>query len=378
MKKVLFVATVVKGHIDVFHIPFLEEFKKNGWEVHVAAKNNYDNAEECVIPFCDKFFDIPFERSPLGKNNISSYQLLKGIIQEGNYEIIHCHTPVGGALTRLVAKNLKSLSSKIIYTAHGFHFFKGAPLKNWLIFYPIEKYLSKYTDTLITINQEDYDIAKKKFYCHDVKLVPGVGVAGSKFYELSDEKKQEIFKLNNLDRDKFYLIYIAELSNRKNQMFLLEAMKKLKVIDSSIVLLLVGMGDNYELYKKFIKRERLESNVKLLGYRKDINNLINISDIVVSSSKQEGLPVNLIEGMTVGKPLVVSDVRGNRDLVINNENGFTYRLSEQKEFLNYILFLRSDKEKYRKFQCESQSLATNYNLNHIMCDMRGIYFKPRS
>ena len=138
MKKVLFVATVVKLHIMVFHIPYLEWFKKNGYEVHVAARNDYDNKDECIIPFCDRFHDLPFERSPIRKNNLQVYKDLKNIIDTEQYEIIHCHTPMGGAIGRLAARSARKKGTKVIYTAHGFHFFKGAPLVNWLAYYPAE------------------------------------------------------------------------------------------------------------------------------------------------------------------------------------------------------------------------------------------------
>lgn len=157
MKKVLFIATVVKHHIMAFHIPYLELFRKNGYEVHVAAKNDYENKEECNIPFCNKLFDLPFERSPMKQNNIYVYKELKNIIHSNNYNIIHCHTPVGGALGRLAARNAQEKGTKVIYTAHGFHFFKGAPLINWLAYYPVERWLARYTDVLITINKEDYN-----------------------------------------------------------------------------------------------------------------------------------------------------------------------------------------------------------------------------
>ena len=143
MKKVLFVATVVKTHINVFHIPYLKLFKENGYETYVCAKNDFANKDDCIIPYCDQYIDIPFSRSPLGKDNIIAYRMLKEVLTEHSFDIVHCHTPVGGVLTRLAAHNLKLENTRIIYTAHGFHFFKHGPLFNWIVFYPIENgYLS--------------------------------------------------------------------------------------------------------------------------------------------------------------------------------------------------------------------------------------------
>ncbi|MDF2486669.1 MAG: glycosyltransferase family 1 protein, partial [Herbinix sp.] len=174
MKKVLFVATVVKHHISTFHIPYISWFKLNGYETHVCAKNDYENKEDCVIPYCDKYYDLPFGRSPLSSCNITAYKQLKRLIDTNEYDIIHCHTPVGGVLTRLAAKKARKSGTKVIYSAHGFHFFKGAPLKNWMLYYPVEKHLAKYTDCLITTNKEDYLGIKDKFHAKSIKLVNGV------------------------------------------------------------------------------------------------------------------------------------------------------------------------------------------------------------
>ena len=151
-KRVLFVATVAKSHINVFHLPYLKWFKDNGYETHVCARDDFDG-EECIIPNCDVHYDVPFERSPISVKNFKAYKELKNIINENKYDIIHCNTPVASILTRLAAIKARKKGTKVIYTAHGFHFFKGAPLLNWLLYYPIEKMCSYFTDALITINQ---------------------------------------------------------------------------------------------------------------------------------------------------------------------------------------------------------------------------------
>ena len=162
MKKVLFVATVVKTHIMEFHIPYLKMFQDMGWETAVAARNDYEDPADCKIPFCDTYYDIPFERLPWKAANIKAYRELKAIIDREHFDIIHCHTPVGAMIARLAARDARKRGTKVIYTAHGFHFFKGAPVKNWLMFYPVEWLLAPLTDVLVTINKEDYAFAKKK------------------------------------------------------------------------------------------------------------------------------------------------------------------------------------------------------------------------
>ena len=211
MKKVLFVATVVKTHIMEFHIPYLKMFQDMGWETAVAARNDYEDPADCKIPFCDTYYDIPFERLPWKAANIKAYRELKAIIDREYFDIIHCHTPVGAMIARLAARDARKRGTKVIYTAHGFHFFKGAPVKNWLMFYPAEWLLAPLTDVLVTINKEDYALAKRKIHAKRIEYVPGVGVDTAKFHvgtvdraekrrELSDEIRLQYFVQYEFDR----------------------------------------------------------------------------------------------------------------------------------------------------------------------------------
>ena len=225
-KKVLFTATVVKTHINVFHLPYLKWFKEQGYEVHVAAKNDFIN-EPCIIPNCDKHYDINFARFPFSKANIKAYKQLKKLIQENNYDIIHCHTPVAGVLTRLAAKNNKNTT--VIYTAHGFHFFKGAPLINWLIYYPVERFCAGFTDKLITINREDYERAKRFKLRKNGKVyyVPGVGIDLEKIQNLKVDVKQKKAELC-IQENTPVLLSVGELNKNKNHEIVLQALNKIK------------------------------------------------------------------------------------------------------------------------------------------------------
>lgn len=223
MKKVLFTATV-DSHIELFHVPFLKYFKENGYEIHVATNGDHN------IPYCDKKIKIPFERSPFKTNNLKAIKMLKKVVKNEHYDIIHTHTPMGSVVTRLAAlKSRKQYKTRVIYTAHGFHFFKGAPLLNWLLFYPVEKFLSKYTDTLILINKEDYNLAKRKFKkCKNIKYVPGVGIDESKFdFTMNDKEKANLRQSLGLNANDFVMIFPAELNKNKNQLLLINAMKEI-------------------------------------------------------------------------------------------------------------------------------------------------------
>jgi len=367
MKKVLFTATV-DSHIKQFHLPYLKWFKEQGYEVHVATNGDEE------IQYCDVKHQVPFERSPLKINNLKAIKQLKKIINNEKFEIIHCHTPMGSVVTRLAAKGArKKLNTRVIYTAHGFHFFKGAPMLNWIIFYPVEKYLSKYTDTLITINQEDYELAKNKFKkCKDIQYVPGVGIDESKFkFEMSDNEKEEFRKSLGINKDDFVIIYPAELSKRKRQEWLIDSIKDLLINNKNIHLLLPGKDSLNGIIHKIVNDLKLKDQIHLLGYRTDIPKLLHISDIAVSTANQEGLPVNVMEAMYIGLPIVASNCRGNRDLVVNNQNGYLVDLDNSKCFSDCVEKIY--KEKNIKFIEKNNKLIKEYLLNEVMMKMMKIY-----
>ncbi|WP_416828181.1 glycosyltransferase family 4 protein [Ectobacillus polymachus] len=373
MKKVLFVATVVRKHINVFHLPYLKWFKENGYETHVCARNDYENKEECVIPYCDRFFDLPFERSPFKVNNLNIYKQLKILVEKNNYDIIHCHTPMGGALTRIAAKKSRKNGTRVIYTAHGFHFFEGAPLKNWFIYFPIEKWLSKYTDCLITINQEDYQIANRKFKTKSIRLVNGVGISINKFKPYSEEKKLELRREYGYKDKDFILIYAGELSYRKNQDLLIKTIHKLSNRIPNIKLLLVGAGGLLNQYEQQVIKLGIKDKVEFLGFRNDVSKLMGLSDIAVSSSKQEGLPVNIMEAMATGLPLVVTDCRGNRDLVKNRINGFVVGINDIDDFASKVEELYLDNELRQIFSQENLKFVNRYTMEKVMPVMETVY-----
>ena len=365
MKKVLFTATV-DSHILQFHIPYLKYFKDQGYEVHVATNGDEE------IPYCDKKHKISFERSPIKINNLKAIKQLKKIIEEEKFEIIHCHTPMGSVVTRLAAKKArKKYNTKVIYTAHGFHFHKGAPLLNWMVFYPIEKWLSRCTDTLITINEEDYELANKKFKAKNIELVHGVGVDINRFnFEMQDSEKHELRESIGLNDDDFVMIYVAELSKRKNQEMLLNIMPELIKKDFSIKLLLVGKDSLNGKLQKIVEEKDLGNNVFFLGYRNDIPKLLKISNLLVSTSKQEGLPVNIMEGLIAGIPIVATDCRGNRDLISDNEDGLI--VENEDELIDRILKVKENKANLHYI---SKKDLNKIDINNVQEIMKNIYMK---
>ncbi|WP_034864912.1 glycosyltransferase family 4 protein [Thomasclavelia saccharogumia] len=371
IKKVLFVATVVKTHINVFHIPYLKMLKEMGYETHVAARNDFEDSDDCIIPYCDYYHDMPFERSPIKFNNVKTYKQLKELIFKENFDIIHCHTPMGGVLSRLAYKSLKNkVKTKIIYTAHGFHFYKGAPLINWVLYYPVEKYLSKYTDILITINKEDYNRAKNKFKMKRLEYVPGVGVDNSKFKLHNFDKEIYRKELGLHDRD-IMLLSVGELISRKNHKVVIEALAKLN--NPNIHYYIAGRGKLKNKLEQCIKELNLVNQVHLLGFRKDIIELNKAADIFVFPSKQEGLPVALMEAMVLGKPIICSKIRGNIDLISDNENGYLFEFQNIDEVKNLILDLSNDNSKKLYMGKLSKEKIKPYLLDNILIKMKEIY-----
>lgn len=370
MKKVLFSATV-DSHILQFHLPFLKLFKENGYEVHVAT----NGTEE--IPYCDVKHFVSFERNPIKVNNLKAIKQLKRICESEKFDIIHTHTPMGSVITRLAAKKSRKLfHTRVIYTAHGFHFFKGTPLKNWLFFYPVEKWLAKYTDTLILINKEDYELAKKKFKkCKDIQYVPGVGIDKNKFdFSLTRSEKNELRSSLGLKEDDFVMIYPAEISNRKRQIWLINSLTEFIKNNNNVHLLLPGKDSLDNKCQEYVKKINLETKVHFLGYRKDIPKLLKISDISLSAASQEGLPVNIMEAMYVGLPVVASNCRGNRDLIEDGINGFLIELNDSERFEKCVEKIYKEKRQYSN---NTEKIINSYMLDKILLLMEKIYFHPK-
>lgn len=363
MKKVLFVATL-DSHIKLFHLPYLKYFKEQGYEVHVATNTKED------ILYCDKKIEIPIERSPYSLSNIKAVRILRGILKSEKYDIIHCHTPMGSVVTRIAAIRARRNGTRVIYTAHGFHFYKGAPLKNWLLFYTLEYILARYTDALITINKEDYKLALNKFKTK-VYYVPGVGLDENKFStKLPLEEKKFLRDSLNLKESDFVMIYPAELNDNKNQLMLIKSMIEL---NKNIHLLLPGKDSYNGYYQKLVSELNLENNIHFLGFRKDINMLLQISNISVSTSKREGLPVNIMEAMYMGLPIVATNCRGNRELVLNDINGYLIKKDNVSDLSNKINMLYSNKDLLDRLGRESKNMIKPYLLDNVMKEMKKIY-----
>lgn len=366
MKKILITANL-ESFFTKFLIPQLKSFKEQEYEIHIAAQS-----EDIKIPYVDKKFDVCFARNFSLFKNIKSYNQMKNILKNEHYDIISCHTPFGGAITRLAYKNSHIKDTKIIYMAHGFHFYKGAPYINWLLFYNAEKYLAKYTNKIITINQDDYNIAKSKFNS-DVHLVNGVGLDTSKFdFKLSDKEKDVLLQELNIPKDSFVMIYAAELLPGKRQVWLLNALKNTLNENKKFHLLLPGKDSMDGECQKLAEKLNISDQVHFLGFRKDIPKLLMISNLALSSSMREGLPVNIMEAIYCGLPIVATDCRGNRDLISNGKNGYTIPINAMELFAEKVLYFSKLKD-LAKIKEENKKIISPYLLDNVLKEIMDIY-----
>ena len=357
-KKAMIIATIYSfvSHFEKNDIKILQEL---GYEVVVAS--NFEGYKGELEELNVEKLDIPFTRSPISLKNIKAFFKLNKYLKENKVSLIHCHTPVGGVAGRIIGKLNKI--PRIIYTAHGFHFFDGAPKINWIVYYPIEKTLSKFTDTLITINKEDYERAKT-FYTKKVEYIPGVGIDVEKIQNIKVNREQKRKELG-LSMDDIVLLSVGELSSRKNHIIPIRALAKIK--NKKIKYLIAGVGSLEEYLKEEIKKLGLEDRVKLLGYRNDIYELCKIADLFIFPSKQEGLPVALMEALACGLPILCSDIRGNRDLIINNINGVL--IENQVE----VYIKEIDKLINNKILEQKYNISENLSIEKIEQKIKNIY-----
>ena len=369
MKKVLFTSHV--ANFVKFNKPFMKWFQEQGWEVHYAS------LDEEEIPCCDRHFKVDFNRSPYSFDNVRAYFQLKKLLKQENYDLIHCHTPMGGVVTRLAARSFRKKGTKVLYTAHGFHFYQGAPKKNWLLYYNMERFLARYTDCIITMNEEDYRAASDpKFGAKCVKKIDGVGVDLSRFHPVSAEEKSTLRREYGFRDEDFILIYVAEFTENKNHIFLLQLVQELWRGIPNLKIIFAGRGDTMEWCQDFVKREGLGSVVYFLGYRHDVELLYRIADISVSVSRREGLPVNVIEAMASGLPVVCSKIRGQIDLVEEGKNGFLFSLGKPDSgnvLIDQIVMLCQNEDLRSSMGIRGAEVAQKYSLGHAIENMAEIY-----
>lgn len=370
MKRALFICTY-GGFITSFETNNIKILQKQGYEVHIAAnfKEKSKNKKPELLEHLNVVqHNIEFKRNPLTFNNIKGAFILNRLIKKYQFDEIDCHNPVCGVLGRICGRF--NHVSHIIYTAHGFHFYKGAPLKNWLLYYPVEWLCSWWTDVLITINNEDYSCAKKHFHMKKLEKIPGVGLDIDRFANCHIDRKEKCKELG-IPADKFIMLSVGELNVNKNHGIVIDALNRLE--NGNIVYLIAGQGTLMNAYKDKIMYLNLEKQVKLLGYRSDVDELYQMADCYIHPSLREGLGMAPLEAMASGLPVICSQIRGNVDLIENGKGGYLFQrdsVEDIKEAINKTLNDKGFRVRAEKINKEN---VKSYGIDECNMIMEQIY-----
>lgn len=366
-KKILVIATT-DNMIWQFLIPHIKHLQSRGNTVECVCKKTGFWFEDIKTQTGAEVFNINFKRSPISIKNLKGYFQLKKLHKQRKYEVVYCQQPVGALMGRLLGKKFKL---PVIYTAHGFHFFKGCPLVNKLVYKPVENWLSKYTNTLITINEEDFENAKK-MKAKQVYKINGIGVDENKFVKESFDKASFKKSLGLEENDKVVLT-ISELNKNKNYITMLNTIANLVKNDNSIKFVSCGRGEWQQKITDYAKFLGIQNNCIFLGFRKDISKIIQVSDVFLHASYREGLTLSVMESMAFGLPCVVSNVRGNRDLIKDNVNGFVCEPTDDKAFAEKIEILFNDKDLYQKISKQNLKDVKKYMIDKVIEELDDIY-----
>lgn len=378
MKKVLIGASVI-SFIEWFNKENIEFLHKDmDCEVHIACDFEYmsDTDEERTIAYIEKLrkdgvilHNICFDRSPFGRRNNKAYKQLKELINNNHFDLIHCHTPTAAMMIRLAAKKARRQGTVVMYTCHGFHFHNAAPKKNWILYYPVEKFLSKYCDYLVTINKEDYHRAQT-FYSKNVRYIPGVGVDITKLKNTIVDKA-ELKKSIGIPSDAIMLLSIGELIERKNHEVIIRALGKIK--SDNIYYVICGKGPLREYLESVAIGMGIESKIIFLGFRKDIPEICNAADISAFPSKIEGLGIAGIEVMSAGVPLVSSNVHGILDYVIDGETGYVCSPDDSGAFAYAIEKLANQPALRERMRDNCLRAVEPFEIHNALNEMWNIY-----
>ncbi len=350
MKKILYIENEATSKATSFYKAALEASKIMGWEFHLAyncldySKETIDELEKSMGLH---FHQIDFVRNPIHPGNICAYRQLKKLVDE-TFDIIHCNTPIGGVLGRLVAK--RSKIHPVVYEAHGFHFYKGGPLKNWLMYYPVEKIFAHLTDSIITINKEDYTFALNHMHPRNkVYYVPGVGIELAEWHGGNHHIREAL----GFQQNDFLFLVVGRLEKNKNCGMIIDAFSQIK--NQSVKLLFCGDGKDRQMLEDMAESKAVKDRVFFLGNRKDMADIYHMVDCFVLASFREGLSRSVMEAMACGLPCIISDIRGNRDLV-DEKGGFLFNpynvvdLRQKMELIYYSNNLRIEMKKHNLYK----------------------------
>lgn len=366
--RILYVTTI--GSTMEFFGPLIRDLIDCGNCVDIATNDTAAQVPELYRSLGCRIHHVDFSRSPLSRNNLRAYHQLRRVIGNGDYDVVHCHTPVAAAVTRLVCRKIrKKTGLKVFYTAHGFHFYKGAPLKNWLIFYPLEWLCSFWTDTLITINREDYDLADRHLHARRTEFVPGVGFDYDRFANASVDRAAKRRELG-VPEDAFLLVSVGELNFNKNHSIVIRALAKLNRSDLHYGI--AGKGEMETELRHLADVLGVGDRVHLWGYRNDVPEVLKAADVDAFPSIREGFGLAAVEGMAAGLPLICADNRGTRMYASEYERGdFSGMCTGVEMYAAAIERLADDRQLYDEMARIGPRTTEKFsvqNINRMMFD----------
>lgn len=359
--KVLYVTTV-SSTINAFLVPHIEQLVADGHQVDVACATNQPLNPRLAELGC-QFWPISFDRNTLSTQHVQAYRQIRRLMLDQQYDVVHTHTPIASFIVRLAGRQLPH---RVVYTAHGFHFHQSASRKNWLLFYPLERLAARWTDLLITINEEDHQNAQKlplrgyAEYTHGIGFKENVGNISAHF------NRQQFRQKYGISPNDQVLVYAAELSDRKQQTRLLSVLPQLA---DNVKLLLLGDGPLRQKYETLAQQLGVGDRVIFAGYQSTIAPFLAIADIAVSSSKQEGLPVNIMEALATDLPVIATDIRGHRDLISPGVNGFLFETDDQ--LITQIKLVMQNPHMFDEERV--QQLLSPFSLNRVKGEVRQLY-----
>lgn len=363
--KILYVTTI--GVTMTFFDSFIKQLLNNGHTVDIATNENNSKVPVCYREWNCAVYPIDTSRSPLNIGNINAVKQLKILIEKEKYDIVHCHTPIAAMCTRLACRSIRKKNTKVFYTAHGFHFYKGAPLKNWLLYYPMEKFCAHFTDVLITINKEDYILAQNKMKAKRVEYVPGVGIDIGKFGQATVNKSSKRKEFGIPDNATL-LLSVGELNKNKNHETVIRA-----IADLDVYYIIAGKGSLQAHLQNVINKLGLTERVKLIGYRNDIKELYEVADCFVMPSLREGLSCSVMEAMASGLPCIVSKIRGNIDLITEKKGGFLCEPLDINGFTKAIQALCSNNTLCTNMGCFNKIKIKDFDISTVRDKLMNIY-----
>lgn len=353
-----------------FLVPHVIFLSNKGYKIDILCSNvggRISEVKENLKDYVENIFVVSLQRSPLSPKNIIGYCEIKKKLDKNHYDLIWTNEPVMGVVTRLAAKKSRNSGTKVMYMVHGFHFYKGAPKLNWMLYYPIEKIMAKYCDVITTINHEDFEAAKQ-FKGDGAKYIHGIGINTDRLNKQSEQRnvREEI----GLEKEDFVVLSVGELNENKNHRVIIRALAQ--VNDESIHYVICGKGEQLDALTRLSKELGVESNVHFLGYRTDVVDICSQSDLFAFPTFREGLGLAALEAMYCGLPLVTSNSRGPVDFMINGETGFVCDPNKPEDFAKAIRIIKNDNELKLSMQKRNKMLAYPFCVDNVKNEIYNI------